>query len=73
MKRHPVLFKVKGRMAEKGETLNKEKKKTGISVHSLSDKINGKSLFNTKEIEKVCGVLDISAEEISIFFAISVA
>lgn len=71
--KYPELRKIKGRITEKGETYRSVSEKTGISLNSLSNKINGYSLFDLNEAAKICAVLEIPQTEIAIFFEINVA
>lgn len=72
-KRYPTLYKIKGRIKEKGETYRTLSRKTGIKLNTLSDKINGYSLFDIVEAGNICIVLSIPPEQIPIFFEINVA
>ena len=71
-RKYPELKKIKGRITEMGETYRSISEKTGIPLNSLSNKINGKSLFDILEVSKICAVLDIPANEIPIFFEVNV-
>ena len=71
--KYPELRKIKGRITEKGETYRSVSEKTGISLNSLSNKINGYSLFDLNEAAKICAVLEIPQTEIANFFEINVA
>ncbi len=73
MGKHPELKKLKGLMREKGETYRSLSKKTGIPLNTLSNKINGYSLFDICESVSMCSVLDIDLRDIPIFFAPNVA
>lgn len=71
MQKYQPLNKLKGRITEKESTYRELSKKTGISLHSLSNKINGHSLFDIVEVSKICTELDIPPEDIPIFFSVS--
>lgn len=71
--KYPSLNKIKGRITEKGESYRSISAKTGISLVSLSNKLNGYSLFDIIEVSKICDVLDISINEIPVFFEINIA
>lgn len=60
-----------GRMAEAGFTQAQLAKEIGISATSMSRKMNGKTLFNTKEAEAICCVLGImdNADKAKIFLS----
>lgn len=72
-KKYPPLNKIKGRITEKGESYRSVSQKTGISLNSLSNKINGYSLFDLNEAAKLCAILDITQDEIAIFFEVDIA
>lgn len=72
-KKYPTLNKIKGRITERGESYRSVSQKTGISLNSLSNKINGYSLFDLNEAANICAVLDIPQNEIANFFEIDVA
>lgn len=71
--KYPVLYKIKGRITEKGESYRSLSQKTGISLNSLSNKINGYYLFDISEAARICSVLDIPSSEIANFFEINIA
>lgn len=71
-RKYPELKKIKGRITEMGETYRSISEKTGIPLNSLSNKINGKSLFDILEVSKICAALDIPANEFPIFFEVNV-
>ncbi len=70
MPRYKELNKIKGRITEMGETYRSVSEETGIPLNTLSNKINGHSLFDIVEVSKVCAVLHIPPEEIPIFFSV---
>lgn len=71
MKKYTELMKLKGRITETGETYRTLSQKTGIPLNTLSNKINGKSLFDIVEVSKICAELSISPQEIPIFFSVN--
>lgn len=60
--------KLKGRAREKGMTLEKIQKSTGIPARTLSDKWNGKRDFNQTEMLALKKALDL--ESIDAYFFI---
>ena len=61
--------KLKGKIRERGLTYQKLAKKIGIGLTSMNYKINGKYLFNHKEMIKLKEALKLSDNEIiEIFF-----
>ena len=68
MSKYPELNKLRGCIREKGETYRSLSRKTGIPLNTLSNKINGHSLFDIVEVSKVCNALDIAPENIPVFF-----
>ncbi len=67
-RRYVELVKLKGLMREKKISYRKLSKETKISVDALNNKINGYSLLNTEEIYKIVDVLEISPENIILYF-----
>lgn len=64
------LNKLKGIFREKNKTYVDGAKALGISVTALSNKMNGKSLFDIEEINILVVFLDIGVEQaVEIFFA----
>lgn len=62
------LVELKGLMRQKKvnyETLSKELE---LSISALSNKINGKSLFNILEADRISKILNIKREEIPLYF-----
>ena len=70
MRKYTELNKLKGRITENGETYRSLSRKTGIPLNTLSNKINGKSLFDIIEVSKICAELEIPPVEIPIFFSV---
>ncbi len=60
--------KLRGRIIEKYDTLENFAKSYGISLVSLSKKMNNKSQFTRKDILKMSEMLDIRKEEIGDYF-----
>lgn len=61
--------KLKGKMVEAGYSQLSLAKEIGMSRNTLSSKLNGKTPFNTDEIERICdklGIID-NAERAAIF------
>ena len=71
MPKYQELNQLKGRMRTKKKTYRAFSEETGIPLNTLSNKLNGHSLFDIVEVAKLCGLLDISPEEIPIYFAVS--
>lgn len=61
--------KLAGAIASAGLTQRELAKKIGISKNTFSAKMNGKSFFNTDEIDKICNELLIcdNIEKVDIF------
>lgn len=59
--------KLKGRAREKGMTLEKIQKETGISMRTLSDKWNGKRYFNQAEMQALKTLLDLESVDAYFF------
>lgn len=60
--------KLLGRMREYGFTQESLAKAIGINESTLNGKLNGKGFFTTKEIDRICELLDIPNELIGIYF-----
>jgi transcriptional regulator with XRE-family HTH domain len=56
-------LKLKGKIAEAGYSQRSLSKVLGMSKNTLNSKVNGKKAFNTNEIKKLCGALNISDNE----------
>ena len=67
-KKYIELTYLKGRITERNETYRTISQKTGIPLNSLSNKINGYSLFDIQQVAILCDVLDIAATDIPKFF-----
>ena len=55
-------------MREYGFTQETLAKEIGINESTLNSKLNGKAYFSTKEIDKICKILNISNDEIGAYF-----
>lgn len=61
--------KLKGRIIEKGYTLSSFSDAIKMSRPCFRKRVNGESDFKSKEIEKICDLLDISrADMVEYFF-----
>lgn len=55
--------KLSGKIAEHRMSQSSLANMIGISKNTLCSRINGKSVFNTDEIEKICAALEIVSIE----------
>ena len=60
--------KLLGRIKEYGFTQESIALKVGMSVSTLSFKLNNKAFFSQKEIRKICDLLQIEIAEIGVYF-----
>lgn len=60
--------KLHGRIKECGFNQTTLAKQIKISVPTLSEKLNNKYAFTMKEIDAICKALNISKEEIGVYF-----
>jgi hypothetical protein len=60
--------KLNGRIIEMFGTRAKFAKEMGMSEHTLSVKMNGKTPWTQKEICKACDLLSIPSSEIHLYF-----
>lgn len=60
--------KLLGRIREYGFTQEVIALEIGISVSTLSFKLNNKAFFQQKEIIKICYLLEIGTAEIGLYF-----
>ena len=60
--------KLLGRIKECGFTQESLAFRIGISVSTLSFKLNNKAYFTQKEIRKICDLLGIEITEIGVYF-----
>ena len=65
----PELVLLKARIREKKSSYGKLCNALGISYTAFWNKINGRSAFDIVEASKLAAILDISPDEITIFFA----
>lgn len=65
-----LTSKLKGKIAEAGYSQRSLATELGISKNTLNSKVNGKTPFNTVEIERICEKLNIhdATEKALIFF-----
>lgn len=63
--------KLRGRLTEMGMTQKNLADALGITVQTLSAKINGHRDFKLPEVRTVCTVLNIAPSDIAIFFDVS--
>ncbi|WP_201800589.1 helix-turn-helix domain-containing protein [Defluviitalea raffinosedens] len=68
-KKHPELVALKGKIREQKQSYRTLGKEIGMSVDALNNKINGYSIFNLDEVNKIVEALHIDPSEIlKIFF-----
>ena len=60
--------KLLGRMKERGYTQDVLAKSINIKPSTLSQKLNNKSDFKQSEIYKICIILEIHYDEVSLYF-----
>lgn len=60
--------KLLGRIRERGLTQEKIAQSIGISVATMSQKLNNKAYFYQPEIEKICELLAIDDGEVGTYF-----
>lgn len=60
--------KLLGRFREFGLTQKDVASRIGISYTTLSLKLNNKAVFHADEIDAICRLLDIAAEDIGTYF-----
>lgn len=60
--------KLNGRIKECGFNQTSLAKKVNIGVSTLSEKLNNKYHFSMKEIDALCKALNISKEELGVYF-----
>lgn len=65
--------KLLGRMKEYGYTQEKLAQAVGVSVGTMSQKLNNKANFYHPEMQKICELLNITGEDVYfIFFTLEV-
>lgn len=57
-----------GKIKECGYTQESLAKAIGVNKATLNVKLNNKGLFNVKEIDAICQLLDVSKSEIGTYF-----
>lgn len=62
------LNKLCGRIKEICGTQENCAKNIGLSTHTLSKKLNGRTKFNTDEIRRMCDILSIPETEVHLYF-----
>ena len=70
MPKYKELNILKGRIREKKKTYAGLSGETGIPINTLSNKINGHSLFDIVEVSKLCVSLEIQPKSIPLFFSL---
>ena len=70
MPKYDELTKLKGRITGEGQTYRTLSAMTNIPLNTLSNKLNGHSLFDIIEVSKLCAALNIMPEEIPFYFSI---
>ena len=60
--------KLLGRIKEYGFTQKRIASEIGISVSTLSFKLNNKAFFTQNEIRKICVLLEIETAEVGVYF-----
>ena len=60
--------KLLGRIREYGFTQERIASEIGMSVSTLSFKLNNKAFFTQKEIKIICYLLEIETAEIGVYF-----
>ncbi|MBG9616182.1 MULTISPECIES: helix-turn-helix domain-containing protein [Bacillus] len=69
-RRYPELNYLKGKIRECNSSYRELAKVIGISPTTLNDKINGYSVFDTEEVNKIVKELNIEPNEVvRIFFS----
>ena len=65
--------KLKGKIKEVCDTQEKFAELMGLSTVSISKKLNNTGLWNQKEIDKACSILNIEPSNISDYFFCSMS
>ena len=68
MKKYRELVELKGLLREKKINYEALAKYLKLSLSALSNKINGKSVFNLVEVAKISQLAGINKEDIPIYF-----
>ena len=63
--------KLLGKIAEQGYTQQKLASELGMCKNTLSNKINGRGVFDTSEVKSICQILNIqnNEEKVQIFLS----
>lgn len=64
----PNLWKLKGRIVTKYQTIDNFAKELGVSRHTIYNKLKGKTAIKPAETVKWCEMLDIPKGEIADYF-----
>lgn len=67
-KNYEVLNALKGKIREENENYRSLSLKTSISVNALNNKLNGYSVFDTKEVSILIEHLNIDPKDIIKYF-----
>ena len=68
MKKYRELVELKGILREKKINYETLAKYLRMSLSALSNKINGKSVFNILEVNKIVNFVGIKKEDIHVYF-----
>lgn len=68
MKKYRELVELKGIMRQNKINYEYLAGELEMSISALSNKINGKSVFDTIEVEKITKIVGIKREDIPIYF-----
>lgn len=66
--RYYDLRALKGLLKEKNINYELLSKDTNISISALNNKLNGYSVFDTNEVDRIVAYLQINPEDIIIYF-----
>lgn len=64
----PPYAKLRGRMVERGISLEDISKALGISKQAMHKKLKGEYGFSQKDVIIICDLLDIDMSEIGLYF-----
>jgi len=68
MKKYRELVELKGLIRERKTNYETLAKQLKMSISAISNKINGKSVFNILEAEKISEILNIDKKDITRYF-----
>ena len=68
MRKYRELVELKGLLREKKITYEALAEKIKMSLSALSDKINGKAVFDLIEANKIIDLLEIPPQKINVYF-----